>query len=92
MTFLYHTYPEDSGKGKSTCHFTLGNVYSVMAGGQKNGNLTNESLDEQNLNQTSIEELLKRVQSRARGKTTNPKTWLFLINVQPYSRAIVKAS
>lgn len=68
MTFLYHTYPEDSGKGKSTCQFTLGEVYYEMTNGKNNPNVTHNQLIEESLNKTSIETLLKGIQKKARGK------------------------
>lgn len=67
VTFLFHTYPEDSGKGQSTCHFTLGGVYYELTGGKANKDVTYEPFHEEDLNQTSIEMLLKKVQDRARG-------------------------
>jgi atrial natriuretic peptide receptor A len=70
VSFLYHTYSETSGKGKSPCHFTLGEVYMQM-GGVKNDNLTYESFDGDEMNVTSFENVLRDVQSKARGKTAS---------------------
>ena len=72
VTFLYQTYPQDSGKGSSTCQFMLGNVYqqwfALMKENDREKYVTHESLEEEFLNKTEIESLLKRVQSKARGK------------------------
>lgn len=67
MTLLYHTYPEASGKGQSTCAFTLGEVFFKLTGGKANKNVTHEPFNEESLNQTTIETLLTKAQDRARG-------------------------
>ena len=66
-SFLFHAYPESSGKGRSECEFTLGQAFNTM-GGSKNKNLSFETFDEDTVNATGFEDMLKRVQSKARGK------------------------
>ena len=77
VTFLFHTYPEDSGLGKSTCEFTLAEVYLKM-NGTRNENITYEPLLEDRLNRSQIEQVLKGVQSRARGKKIAKMQYLVL--------------
>jgi hypothetical protein len=78
ISFLCHTYPESSGKGKSACQFTLGQVYLIM-GEKGNERLTYEFFDEKELeNKTNVDTLLKRTRDRARGKKerkNKSKTW-----------------
>ena len=64
---MFHTYPEQSGKGKSSCQFRLAEAYLKM-GGVKNANLTYEAFDEEAENRTSFKTILRGVQERARGK------------------------
>ena len=67
VSLVYHTYPESSGRGHSSCHFTLGEVFGHM-GGAKNANLTHEAFDEDAMNATDYVNMLRRVEQRARGK------------------------
>lgn len=67
VSFLFHTYSATSGKGKSSCQFTLGEVYLRM-GGVRNENLTYEAFDEDNVDVGGFEEILEGVKNRARGK------------------------
>jgi hypothetical protein len=67
VSFLFHTYPETSGKGRSACQFTLGELYLHM-GGVKNENLTYEAFNEDEVNRTGFADILEGVRSKARGK------------------------
>ena len=66
-SFLYHTYPESSGKGSSACQFTLGEVYRQL-GGVKNANLSYESFDQDAMNVTAFTKILERATKKARGE------------------------
>ncbi len=67
VSFLFHSYPESSGRGKSSCQFTLGGAYAAM-GGVKNTNLSYEFFDETAVGPDHFEGMLRRVQQRARSK------------------------
>ena len=60
-----------SGKGKSTCQFTLGEVYLQMDG-SRNENITYAPLQEDAMNATHFKTVLEGVQKRARGKQAKP--------------------
>ena len=67
VSFLFHTYSETSGKGKSSCQFTLGEAFMGM-GGVRNANLSYEAFDEAVTDREKFTEMLEGVKSRARGK------------------------
>ena len=67
MSFLFHSYPESSGRGKSSCQFTLGGAYAAM-GGVKNNNLSYEFFDETVVDREYFADMLKRVQEKARSE------------------------
>ena len=67
VSFLCHSYAEDSGKGKSECRFTLGQAYLNM-GGTKGNNKIHYQLFTDDTNSTRLEEMLKEAGREARGK------------------------
>ena len=67
VSFLFHSYPESSGRGKSSCQFTLGGAYAAM-GGVKNANLSYEFFDEDAVGGDYFAGMLGRVQERARSE------------------------
>ena len=73
LRFLFHNYPADEKPQKySKCQQTLQTMFLTLGGGTQKGvmnhNLTFESFDQDNLNKSNIESLLKRVEEKARGK------------------------
>lgn len=76
-SFLYHTYPESSGKGSSACQFTLGEVYRQL-GGVKNANLSYESFDQDAMNVTTFTKILERATKKARGEERLEKSGLIV--------------
>ena len=81
LRFLFHNYLPEENKGLTVCASTLKAVYDAMDGGTRKGvfnqNVTFESFQEENLNKTSIEEILERVQKSARGKKLLDKDMFF---------------
>ena len=67
VSFLCHSYAEDSGKGKSECRFTLGQAYLNM-GGTKGNNKIHYQLFTDDTNSTRMEEMLTEAGKEARGK------------------------
>ena len=67
MSFLFHTYSEDSGMGKSDCHFTLGQAYSNMGGTKGNDKIDYQWFTD-DTNGTQMEEMIKEAGREARGK------------------------
>lgn len=67
MSYLFHTYPEQSGKGKSSCQFRLGEAYLKM-GGRANANISYRFFDEEAENRTTFKNILLEVREKARGK------------------------
>ena len=65
---LYHNYARDSGKGNSECYFKVGSIHDTYRKtyGQ-NGNITIDSLEESS-NATVLNDTLKNVELKARGK------------------------
>ena len=73
IRFLFHNYPPDDKPQKySKCQQTLLTMFLDLGGGTHKGvmnhNLTFESFDQNNLNKSKIEGILKRVEEKARGK------------------------
>ena len=72
IRFLFHNYKPEEGKGDTKCQNTLETMFLKMEGGTHNGvtnlNLTFESFNQDNLNKSDIEGILKRVEEKARGK------------------------
>ncbi len=69
VSFLFHSYPETSGRGKSSCQFTLGGAYAQM-GGVKNTNLSYEFFDESAmLGPDDYEGMLRRAMLKARSES-----------------------
>ncbi len=68
MSFLFHSYPETSGRGKSSCQFTLGGAYAAM-GGVKNTNLSYEFFDEDAVGRQYFRDMLVRAQAKARSES-----------------------
>ena len=68
---LYHNYARDSGKGNSECYFKVGSIHDTYRKtyGQ-NGNITIDSLEESS-NATVLNDTLKNVELKARGKWKN---------------------
>ena len=66
VSFLFHS-AKTSGKGQSACQFTLGEVY-IQMGREKNTNLSYESFQEEEMNQTTFRQVLNGVKTKARGK------------------------
>ena len=67
MSFLCHTNPVNSNKGKSDCHYTLGQAYSNM-GGLKGNEKIHYQLFYDDTNGTQMEEMLREAGGEARGK------------------------
>ena len=72
MRFLFHNYPPEEKRGYSKCQNTLQTMFLALKGGTHNGvtnhNLTFESFNQDKINKSSIEGILKRVEEKARGK------------------------
>ena len=72
IRFLFHNYKPEEGKGDTKCQNTLRSMFLKLGGGTHNGvtnqNLTFESFNQDNLNKSVIEGILKRVEEKARGK------------------------
>ena len=75
VSFLCHTYSGNSGKGKSDCHFTLGQAYSNM-GGTKGNDKVHYQLFTDDTNGTQMEEMLKEAGREARGKRATYSVYL----------------
>ena len=72
IRFLFHNYPPEEGKGDTKCRNTIHTMFLALGGGTTNGvtnyNLTFESFNQDKMNKSSIEGILKRVEEKARGK------------------------
>ena len=67
VSFLCHTSATNSGKGKTDCHFTLGQAYSNM-GGTKGNDKIHYQLFTDDTDGAQMEEMLKEAGREARGK------------------------
>ena len=72
IRFLFHNYKPEEGKGDTKCQNTLRSMFLKWKGGTHNGvtntNLTFESFNQDKINKSDIEGILKRVEEKARGK------------------------
>ena len=75
VRFLFHNYPKEAlaeGKPDTKCQNILRSMFVELGGGTHKGvtnqNYTFESFDQDTLNKSIIEGILKRVEEKARGK------------------------
>lgn len=65
ITFIYHENPARSGKGGSTCGFTVSPAYRDL-GGMRNENISHIPFDQNSRNRSVYEDMLKKSSQQSR--------------------------